>query len=142
MKINSWKKNTLKSSTREALISFKSHSLDLRFGFATTHKLWIYIYGKMIFTRDTTSKSWFLEKKRNTFLLFWKWLQPQKPFSKPILFFVVIVWEKDLHLSFKDKEKFELEAISLLFISRKDVYIYCDLTTYLLCFMIKDNLAT
>ena len=58
------------------------------------------------------------------FLLFWKWLQPQKPFSKPILFFVVIVWEKDLHLSFKDKEKLELKAISLLFISKKDIYIY------------------
>ena len=46
------------------------------------------------------------------------------------------MWEKDLHLSFKDKEKFEPKAISLLFISR--IYI----TTHLLCFMIKDNTAT
>ena len=49
----------------------KSHSLDLRFGFkplttefwdTTTHKLWIYSHSRIIFTRDTTSKGWFLEK--------------------------------------------------------------------------------
>ena len=53
-------------------------------------------YSKISFTRDNI-QGVICQLRR----FFWKWFQPQKPFSKSILFFVVvIVWEKDLHVCF------------------------------------------